>query len=243
MKTQLIIPALCAITALISPSTYAVQNNTTGGFIDFNLYPYLSDVDTDSVATINMGATLKHRLSYFSLTNFSNQANESELEDVMGFYSEQNIRWQIQEGSPIDLTLQMNFRSGDNNDRHRLGARWRLNDTLWLKDFFQAINLSWSINLHALQIDNEDAYVWQLEHTYRMTFPTISKRLYVAGFIDHTFNQDLPANTPSDPAVWETQLGVEMFDNCFAIAEYRLNEYNREDVNNLALGLEYLIKW
>lgn len=229
--------------ALFALPTHAVQNNTTGGFIDFNLYPYLSDIETDSVATINIGANLKNRFSYFSLTNFSNQANQNELEDVTGFYSEQNIRWQIQEGSPIDLTLQMNFRGGENNDRHRLGARWRLNDTAWLKDFFQAINLNWSVNLHALQIDNEDANVWQMEHAYRMTFPAISKRLYLAGFIDHTFNQDLPDNTPSSPAVLETQVGYEVLENFFAVAEYRVNQYNRTDVNNIALGIEYLIKW
>ena len=76
-----------------------------------------------------------------------------------------------------------------------------------------------------------------------MTFPYISNRLYLSGFIDHTFNQDLPDGYPSSPAVWETQLGYEIVDNFYAIAEYRINQYNRNDVNNLALGLEYLIKW
>ncbi len=241
MKTNLFITTV--LITLITTPTHAVNNNTSGGFIDFNLYPYLSDIETDSVATINLGANLKNRFSYFSFTNFSNQANQDELEDVTGFYSEQNIRWQTQENSPIDLTLQMNFRSGENNDRHRLGARWRLNDTQILKEFFRAIHLSWSINLHALQIDNEDPHVWQLEHAYRMTFPTLSTRLYLAGFIDQTFNQDLPATMPSNPLVWETQVGYEIFENCFAIAEYRVNQYNRADVNNVALGVEYLVKW
>lgn len=117
----------------------------------------------------------------------------------------------------------MNFRGGENNDRHRLGAHWRLNDTAWLKDLFHALNLSWSINLHALQIDNEDADVWQIENAYRLTFPAISNRLYLAGFIDHTFNQDFPDNTPISPAVWETQVSYEVLENFFAVAEYRVN--------------------
>lgn len=229
---------------LVLPTTaMAVQNNTTGGFVDLNVYPYLSDVDTDSVATINIGANFQHRLSYFSLTNFTNQANSDALQDTIGFYSEQNIRWQIQENSPLDLTLQMNFRSGVDNDRHRLGFRWRLQDTSFLSDFFKAIYLNWSINFHVIQFDSEDAYVWQMEHSYRMTFPYLSKKLYLAGFIDHTFNQDLPPDYPHNPAVWETQIGYEIVDNFFAVAEYRINQYNRTDVNNLALGLEYLIKW
>lgn len=222
---------------------HAASKNTTTGFIDINTYGYLSDVDTDSVITINTAASLPNRFSYFSLTNFINQPGIGELEDTTAYYTEQNIRWQLTNESPLDLTAQFNFRTGQDNDRHRLGFRWRLNDTNYLKDFFSTIYLNWAINIHAYQWDSEHGHVWQIEHTYRMTFPYISNRLYLAGFIDHTFNQDLPENYPLNPAVWETQLGYEMFDNFYATAEYRINQYNRKDVNNLALGIEYLIKW
>lgn len=239
IETVVIALLLCGTSLLSS----AAQKNTTGGVIDINVYPYLSDVETDSVATINVAANLPNRFSYFSLTNFSNQENSSELQDTVGFYTEQNVRWQVADESPLDLTLQLNFRSGVDNDRHRLGVRWRMNDTSALTEFFQTINLSWAVNFHLLQLDSEDAQVWQMEHSYRMTFPSLSKRLYLAGFIDHTFNQDLPAGHPQRPVVSETQLGYELMENFYAIAEYRINQYNRQDVNNVAVGLEYLIKW
>ncbi len=221
----------------------AVTQNTKGGFVDLNVYPYLSDVEADSVATINIAANLENRFSYFSLTNFINQPATDELQDTTGYYTEQNIRWQIADQSPLDLTAQFNFRTGQDNDRHRLGFRWRMADTEWLKEYFAAVYLSWSMNFHLYQWDSEPGHVWQIEHSFRMTFPYVSDRLYLAGFIDHTFNQDLPDSYPASPVVWETQLGYEVFENFFAIAEYRVNQYNRQDVNNVAVGVEYLMKW
>ena len=231
------------VACLLSPLAWAGGKNTSAGFIDLNVYGYLSDIDADSVVTINTAASLPNRFSYFSLTNFINQPNKDELADSTAYYTEQNIRWQISNESPLDLTTQFNFCTGQDNDRHRLGIRWRLNDTSWLKRVFSTIHLNWAINFHAYQWDSEPGHVWQIEHTYRMTFPYLSNRLYLAGFIDHTFNQDLPDNYPSSPVVWETQLGFELFDNFYAITEYRVNEYNRNDVNNLAAGIQYLIKW
>jgi len=222
---------------------YADVKNSAGGFLDFNLYPYLSDVDSDNTATINIAAKLPNRISYFSLLNISNQNSAGALEETENFYTEQNLRWRIAEVSPLDLTLQMNFRSGQDNDRHRLGFRWRINDTEALRSLFTAMNISWSINFHLLQIDNEDAQVWQMEHVFRMTFPYLTDRLYLAGFIDHTFNQDLPANFPSSPMVGEVQLGLSIVENLYVVAEYRVNQYRLSDVNNVAAGFEYKIKW
>lgn len=215
--------------------------NSKKGFIDFNVYPYLSDVDSDNVITMNVGASLPARLSYFSLINFGNANDESELEDTTTYYTEQNVRWKITEASPLDLTLQMNFRTGPNNDRHRLGVRWRLNDTYSFKDLFSAINLKYSINFHAVQFD--DANVWQLEHVYRLTFPYFSSRMYLSGFVDHTFNETLPDTVPTNPIVSETQLGFRLVENLYLISEYRINQYRRGDVKNLAVGAEYKIIW
>jgi hypothetical protein len=38
-------------------------------------------------------------------------------------------------------------------------------------------------------------------------------------------------------------LGYRLVENLYAVAEYRINEYRRSDVNNLALGVEDKIKW
>ena len=217
--------------------------NSNGGFLDFNLYPYLSDVDSDNVLTINIAAKLKHRFSYFSLTNFGNQNNSEELSDLNTFYTEQNIRWKISDKSPLDLTLQMNFRTGEDNDRHRFGVRWRLSDTEALSSIFKYLNMSYSINFHAIQFDSEDADVRQLEHVFKLRFPYLTDRLYLAGFVDHTFNQDLGTGFPNNPIVGEVQLGFRLIENLFLITEYRINEYRRSDVNNLAIGIEYKITW
>ena len=109
--------------------------------------------------------------------------------------------------------------------------------------FFNSINLRWAINLHAINFDHEPGNVWQLEHSFGMRFPAISERLYLAGFIDHTFNQDLPEGFPENPIVGEVQLGYELYDNFFVITEYRVNQYRRSDVNNLAFGLQYKFVW
>ncbi len=221
----------------------AEGRRSSSGFLDFNVYPYLSDVSNDNTLTINAFAKLDNRFSYFSLTNFGNQANETELSELDTYYTEQNIRWMIAEGSPFDLTAQFNFRTGERNDRHRLGVRWRFHDSSSLEQFFKAINMKYSINLHAIQFDREDGYIWQMEHVFNMRFPFISEKLYLSGFIDHTFNQRLPSGYPSNPIVGEFQLGYRVVDQFYLITEYRINEYRRSDVNNLAAGFEYKIIW
>ncbi len=213
------------------------------GFFDLNLYPYLSDVDSDSALTLNIAQKFSTRLSYFSLTNLYGEDRSGYLPGSLSYYSEQNLRWQITEGSPFDLTAQFNFRSGSKNNRHRLGIRWRLNDSESMSNFFKSIHLSYSINLHAVQFDHEDPDVWQIEHAFMMKFPSISKRLYLSGFIDHTFNQDLPEHMPKSPIVAEAQLGYNFADNWYAVAEYRLNQYRRQDVNNVGIGVQYKFNW
>jgi len=235
--------SLCLLLIIINFQVNATVNNTSGGFIDANVYPYLSDVDNDSVISINILAKLNNRFSYFSVTNFGNEEGVDALSELNTFYTEQNIRWKISDDSPLDVTLQMNFRTGDENDRHRLGVRWRVNDTQLFNSAFKAINLSWSINFHLKQFDSVSEDVWQMEHVFRMTFPSLTSRLYLAGFIDHTFNENLSDNKPNNPIVAEVQIGYRIIENLFFIAEYRVNEYRRADVNNMALGLEYLIKW
>ncbi len=223
--------------------TFSFAFQAVGGFLDFNVYPYLNDVDNDSAFTLNAATKLPGRFSYFSLTNLYNQRDNGFLDDSITYYTEQNFRWQVAEDSPLDLTLQMNFRTGKDNNRHRLGVRWRLNNTSWFKDFFDSINLRYAVNLHAIQFDHEDGHVWQIEHAFLMKFPSISERLYLSGFIDHTFNQQRPGHLPTNPIVAEFQLGLLLVDKLFFVSEYRINQYRRNDVNNLAVGLQYKITW
>lgn len=210
--------------------------------LDFNFYPYLSDVNTDTVFTLNGAVKLSGRFSFFSLLNLVNQ-DDSEFSDTIGYYTEQNLRWQVSKGSPFDLTLQLNFRTGSDNDRYRLGARWRLNDTPALKEFFSSIYLRYAVNLHAIQFDQQQGHIWQLEHAFHLGFPYWSDRIYMAGFIDQTFNETLPDTFPSAPIVAEVQFGYRLVENFYVIGEYRLNQYRRADVNNLAIGLEYKVLW
>jgi len=218
-------------------------SNRPAGFIDFNLYPYLSDVSNDNTMTINAASTLPNRFSYFGFVNFGNAENESELSEFDVFYTEQNIRWQVQGASPFELTVQLNFRSGENNDRHRLGIRWRLSDTEAIANIFSALHLKYALNWHAIQFDHEDADVWQLEHSFMFKFPYLSDRLSLSGFVDHTFNQNLPDNYPNNTIVGEAQLAYKVLKGFFLVAEYRINEYRRADTNNLALGFEYKARW
>lgn len=96
--------SLCLLFIVINFQVSATVKNTSGGFIDANVYPYLSDVSNDNVITINILAKLNNRFSYFSLTNFGNEKDADALSELNTFYTEQNVRWQISDGSPLDLT-------------------------------------------------------------------------------------------------------------------------------------------
>lgn len=182
-------------------------------------------------------------MSYFSLTNIYNQQQENELSDTVAYYTEQNLRWQISENSPLDLTVQYNMRTGNDNDRLRLGFRWRLNNSSFFKEAFDAINLSYSINFHVVQYDDSNEDIRQMEHVFKLKFPYLSDRLYLAGFIDHTFHQKSSTTRPKNPIIGEAQLGFRVINNLYAIVEYRINQYRKDDENNIAYGLQYKIKW
>lgn len=229
-----------AIFLMSSTHLFASSKNSQGGMLDFNVYPYLADVANDSAFTLNIANKFNQRTSYFSLLNLV-QANDGS--DTVQYYTEQNLRWKVGDDSPLDLTLQLNFRSGDNNDRHRLGVRWRLSDTQALTSFFKQINFTYAINFHLIQFDHQPGNVWQMEHAFRLTFPYWTDKLYLGGFADHTFNEQLPETFPNNPIVAEIQLGYQIIENLYAVAEYRINQYRRSDVNNLALGIEYKILW
>jgi len=214
----------------------------TLGFLDFNVYPYLSEVKSDSVFTVNAFAKLLFGFSYSSLTNVLNQDKESPFGDTTGFYTEQNLRWSFPAQIPFDLTFQANMRSGPDNDRYRFGFRWRADGTPGLDKLMKKIALTYSANFHALQIDHDDRYVWQIEHVARLDTPYLDRRAYLAAFCDHTFNQGY-AGIPANPIVLEAQLGLRVIDEAYLIAEYRVNQYRVGSESNIGVGAEYVVKW
>ncbi|MDX1490259.1 MAG: hypothetical protein R3332_03170 [Pseudohongiellaceae bacterium] len=227
---------ICAI-----PASGVAQG--TSGSLDFNVYPYLGDVDTSTSFTLNIAANLSERLSYFSLNNLNDEDGDGSYSDGTAYFMEHNLRWELGDDSPLDLTFQTNIRKGSKNNRHRLGLRWRLNDTSYMREFFARYNLSYFVNFHPVQFDHEDAHVWQIEHVFRLQLPQISDRIYISGFVDHTFNEDLPSGFPSAPFVAEVQAGYRIAGDFYVVAEHRLNEYRRSDVNNFTLGVEYIARW
>jgi len=216
--------------------------NSLGGFLDFNAYPYLSDVKSDSVFTVNAAAKLPYGFSYFSLTNVLNQEDAEPFEDTSGFYTEQNLRWSFPAPVPFDLTVQYNMRNGADNDRLRFGFRWRADGTPGLDQVMKRIGLGYSANFHVVQVDDDDGYVWQIEHVARLDTPYLDRRVYLAAFCDHTFNQGYPG-VPENPIVMEAQAGLRALDELYVVAEYRVNQYRVNNESNLALGAEYVVKW
>jgi hypothetical protein len=71
--------------------------------IDTSLYPYLDPVSNDTDLTIAINARLPARFSYFSYMNFGGVVSDG---DVTFFRSEQNLRWALSDGLPLDLSLQ-----------------------------------------------------------------------------------------------------------------------------------------
>lgn len=211
--------------------------------MDLNVYPELKDENVDSVVTLNAFQGLPNRFHYFSLTNLVNAGRSREFSGDYKYYTEQNLRWATSEDSSWDLTVQLNLRSGKDKERLRFGARWRASDAKALERTFDSLHLTYTVNFHLLQLDHETADVWQMEHAFRKTFPNISDRLYLAGFVDHTFNEDLPVSFPTAPIVGEAQLGCRVVDGWNVVLEYRINEYRRSSTDNLALGFQYLHKW
>lgn len=237
---------LCSILCLLLTGallSLAEEKRTTSGFVDINYYPVLTDVDEDTFLTASALVNLPHRFQYYSFTNIAGNESRNPFSSNNKYYTEQNLRWKIDDDSPLAMTVQWNLRSGSENDRLRLGFLWRLDDTVWLKDFFDSINLSYFINFHVIQFDHESPSVWQMEHVINMKFPYISDRLYLSGFVDHTINGEVPPGAPSAPVVLEMQLGCRLYEELYAVAEYRVNEYRRSDINNLAIGLQYRIPW
>ena len=218
-------------------TTWAQQRN---GIIEFNTYPWLSDVQNDNDITINVSIDLPGRFSYFSWSEFTNVLHEGDA----GFaLAEHNIRWGISDSLPLDLSAQWGLRNGSDNDLLRLGMRWRISDTPGLAEFFGKINLLWFTTANFKTFNLPYDSVVQLENFYYMTFPFISDRLYLRGWLDLNFNGDRPDDIPRHFLIGATQVGFRTFGNFYAILDYRINELRTSQVSNMGAGVEYQLQW
>ena len=208
--------------------------------LDLSLYPYLDRVKNDTDLTVLVNAKLPARFSYFGFMNLRGVITDG---DVVFNRSEQNLRWGLSENLPIDINFQALLIDGGANDFSQIGFSWRVSDTGFLKGVFERLNLSYRMNVYLKRFSFADDDAWQMEHFFRLTFPGISERLYLIGFLDQTFNIDLPAAFPRRPIVSEVQLGARIFDRFYAVTEYRINEFRISEKYNLAIGIEYKFRW
>ena len=230
----------CVLLLLTTSSSYAADDGPPWLLVDTGLYPYQHDVKDDVDFTITTNAGMGRRLSYFSFVNFRGAVTDG---NAVFDRSEQNLRWRISEKLPIDLNVQAIIVKGDGNDVTQLGIGWRIDDTPAFRDFFDKLNLTYRLTWQFKRFDSGDNKGWQLEHFFRMTFPYVSDRLYLSGFVDHSFDRTLPDTIPDKPIVTEVQLGMRMFGRFYALTEYRVNQFRVADENNWVLGVEYKFRW
>lgn len=206
------------------------------------LYPYQHRVDGDTDLTLTLSGNLPGRFSYFSFNNFKGLTTS----DSARFdRSEQNLRMTIARDWPLDLNLQGVLADGSGNDFYQAGLSWRIDDTPAWRDFFDRINFVWRLTVHMKRwgVDSAAADAWGIEHSFRLTVPGWTDRLYLSGFYDKTYGLEVPAGVAQRPVVSEVQLGVRAWNDFFVVAEYRVNDLRIGDEHNLALGIEYQASW
>jgi len=208
--------------------------------ISANLYPYLSSVDDDVDATIQTLAILPGRFSYFSYVNMKGVVTGGSARFDR---SEQNLRYSFTDKLPLDLNLQGVFAKGDGNDFYQVGMTWRVHDTSAWTNFFDRNNIIYRLTVQLKQFNTGASGVWAMEHWFLWRMNKLSDRLYLSGFVDQTFGQDLPDSMPSSPIVAELQLGARVWKDLYAVAEYRINQRRVGDEKNFAVGIEYKLRW
>ncbi len=218
-----------------------VQPQRRFGFMDANVYYDTREVST---FTLNYLAILNKRLVYFAFINYQQGAiaKVKKLDDFDFFYSEHNLTYTPFLKIPIDINVQTVFIGGSGNDKLRFAPSWRVHNTPFLDKVCKKLNLSYGINFHILQFGYHpplDDFTWQMEHFYRFSIlPKLTgNRIYLSGFADHTMGGDIAKGL-----VTEHQLGIRLFDEFHAVAEYRYFSYFPEPYREgLALGLEYVV--
>jgi hypothetical protein len=204
--------------------------------IDTNLYPYQSEIDSDADLTFITNARLPARFSYFSFVNFRGLLSDNSFDFSR---SEQTLRWAVADELPIDLSLQGVFVGGPGNDFGQLGISWRAHNTPGLAAFFKRINLIYRLTFQLKRFGSTDDKAWQTEQYFKMTFPGLSERLYLSGFIDQTYDLTVSEAMPKNPIVAEVQGGIRIWQQIYVVGEYRRNDFRVGRENNFAAGIEF----
>jgi len=223
---------------LLAPVIYAQQPPRANLLLNF--YPYHSTVKDDYDFSMDLGINITDRLSYFGFVNLANVFTSGGIKFQI---SEQSIRWIPARNLPIDLVYQHVFRYGHDNDTIQLGTRWRVSSTELFKDMFRQLNLNYSVQFFVKRFDQRINDGWQISHGYLMSFPHISDRLYLTGFIDQNLDEKRANGTKFNPVVAEAQIGFRVFQKLYAVAEYRINEYRENNKTNLSVGFELQSSW
>lgn len=209
------------------------------GFMDLNGY---YDTRGGTTLSINYLAILNKKLSYFSFVNYQQGGfGIDKPNDFDFFYTEHNLTYSPFKKLPFDINVQGVFIGGEKNDKLRIAPSWRVHSTPGLDKFFKSINMTYGINFHVLQFSAtpNDDFTWQMEHFYMINIAPkkLNNRLYLSGFADHTMGGKL-----SKGLVMEHQLGARLFDQFYAVAEYRYFSYLPDKYKSgMGLGLQYLI--
>lgn len=207
---------------------------------DVSLYPYLDRVDNDTDLTLTTNARLPGRFSYFSFINFNGVASSGEASFLR---SEQTLRWSLSDSLPLDLSAQAILVDGPGNDITQFGISWRVDDTPGLARLFEKINTIYRVTFQLARFTSGNDSAWQMEHFFKMRFPNFSDRLYLSGFVDQTFDLNLPEQFPDNPVVSEIQAGARLWRDFYVIGEYRINRFRKGNEYNFAAGIEYKLEW
>ena len=230
-----LIRASLVILLLLIPSLASAEGRPRLS-IDTNLYPYQSQIDNDADLTFVMNAHLPARFSYFSYVNFRGLISDSSFNFTR---SEQTLRWSLADELPVDLSLQGVLVDGPGNDFTQFGISWRAHNTPGLIDFFKRVNLIYRLTFHLKRFGSADDKAWQTEQYFKLTFPGLSERLYLSGFIDQTYDLDVPDAMPKHPIVAEVQGGLRVWKQVYVVGEYRRNDFRVGRENNFAAGIEF----
>ncbi|MCA9214735.1 MAG: hypothetical protein KDB27_16805 [Planctomycetales bacterium] len=203
------------------------------GFFDLNYY---WDTREFTVFTFNAGAKLPSDFEYFQFLNAFSPFGSSST-DWNAFYTEINLRRPIWKDStllaPFDWTAQLADGTFSQSVL-RLGVRARIQDMpgrlgQLTKD---VLKTQLAISFHVLETDGTG---WQMEYAYRRDF--WDKRIYIGGFLDHNIDQGITSTW-----VTENQIGLKLFDQWHAVAEYRYTTFAPDRFKSgWGFGIEYVI--
>ncbi len=216
--------------------------NDIHGYFDLNGY---YDIRSFDIITNNTLIDLPHGFQYYSFTNLLGPFNSADNFKLNTYYTEQNFRLRLYKNIPVQLNVQWNSASHI-TDKLRFGPRILVDELPWIGKLCKKLNLIYAIAPFPLQIDHSNGYDAQIEQFYKMkVLPKYFKdRVYISGFADINFLYGSDNPTHHNTSVTETQLGIRLYKQAYAVIEYRYNGFlPSKKRNGLGLGLEYLLNF